>query len=304
MRKIFNIALISALAFGLIACKESGKSVGAADNGSISTNEIQSSTTYSYDFTYNNCKTGRQTFDSAEKLCTGLQNNTLNNNCALSFRENYFNNNCQGTFKPFSEKQKGEIFSDTLNLFDIKRMSVGSSTIDVLKTSPNGVSKTISTLSIFSCIGSINDGAHNRNNGFTLLKNSKAIINRDLNYRFRDGTSASDLKPQVAFLCDQDENNEQEMDTIEGIDYAERHLQTGHAIMEIVITSPAGIYPIQSELTYISCSENAYDAAFSGVNGVGLLKGSKLVVKRDRDYVFGDGSRPTSSAEVSVITCE
>lgn len=54
---------------------------------------------FSYDFTENGCKTGKQEFDSKEAMCSALQSDSRNNSCALGMRENKFRQDgCSGTF--------------------------------------------------------------------------------------------------------------------------------------------------------------------------------------------------------------
>jgi len=55
----------------------------------------------SYELTENGCATGKHSFSSTSDLCAALQNNSLNNNCAYSLREEEFNSRCPGqTFNP------------------------------------------------------------------------------------------------------------------------------------------------------------------------------------------------------------
>jgi hypothetical protein len=45
------------------------------------------------------CDTGDHTFPSLVAYCAGLQSDSLNNNCALSARQNEFGKECTGTFQ-------------------------------------------------------------------------------------------------------------------------------------------------------------------------------------------------------------
>jgi hypothetical protein len=55
-----------------------------------------------YELSENGCSTGRHSFNSFADLCVGLQNNTINNDCALNLRADHFRRNCSGqTFSPF-----------------------------------------------------------------------------------------------------------------------------------------------------------------------------------------------------------
>lgn len=207
--------------------------------------------------------------------------------------------------KKSTEKQIVLESSVTPKSFDLKKLKAGMVTMDVLKTSPNGVTPTKSALSIFSCMNSVNDNDRDTYNGFILLSNSRAVINRDLNYQFKDGSSTAQLNPHVIFDCDsKSSSNEQDNNNDNEQDFNIKELERGHAMMVPTIVSPKGYYPVQSELLFISCSENVFDAAFSGVNGVGLIIGSRLLVNRDMDYQFGDGSRASGDNSILIISCK
>lgn len=55
---------------------------------------------YTYQFSYNDCDTERQTFSSKKEMCQGLKSQSLNNYCAVSMREEYFAvQKCPGIFE-------------------------------------------------------------------------------------------------------------------------------------------------------------------------------------------------------------
>ena len=53
---------------------------------------------FTYSYEVNGCKTGEHSFKTKEEYCKALQDNALNNNCALSTRQSTFKNECSGTF--------------------------------------------------------------------------------------------------------------------------------------------------------------------------------------------------------------
>ncbi len=55
---------------------------------------------YTYELNINDCPTGSHSFSNLTDYCAALQNNTLNNNCALSERSNLFAEKCPGGFSP------------------------------------------------------------------------------------------------------------------------------------------------------------------------------------------------------------
>lgn len=91
--KPWKPAALSLVCLAFTACSESDDSVP------ISSGVNQALT---YDLSENGCSTGRHTFPSFPEMCVGLQNNTLNNDCALNLRAEHFRRNCQGqNFSPF-----------------------------------------------------------------------------------------------------------------------------------------------------------------------------------------------------------
>lgn len=49
-----------------------------------------------YEFSYNNCATGRHEFPSQQAYCDGLKNDSLNNFCAINLRYDDFKAKCAG----------------------------------------------------------------------------------------------------------------------------------------------------------------------------------------------------------------
>lgn len=84
---------LACLSIALTACNSS-------DDNVVASGGVNQALTY--ELSENGCSTGRHTFPSFPELCVGLQNNTLNNDCALNMRAEHFRRNCQGqTFSPF-----------------------------------------------------------------------------------------------------------------------------------------------------------------------------------------------------------
>jgi hypothetical protein len=55
---------------------------------------------FKYSFSEGICETGEHSFSTNAGMCSGLQNNSLNNGCAQAQRQNYFYANCSGSFVP------------------------------------------------------------------------------------------------------------------------------------------------------------------------------------------------------------
>lgn len=104
---VILLSIISLLA----SCGKNNKTFKKSDKlpspvTDIPTNTIDNNDEYlfsrTYEFSYNGCHTGKHSFNAntlselKNKLCPALQNNTLNNNCAFSIRQEYFIENCYG----------------------------------------------------------------------------------------------------------------------------------------------------------------------------------------------------------------
>ncbi len=82
---ILRICLLLAVLFTL------GCGSGAEEN--------HVSSTYQYEFSLNECKTGTHVFNSVQEECDGLRDEKLNQGCARSFREDHFKAlHCVGEF--------------------------------------------------------------------------------------------------------------------------------------------------------------------------------------------------------------
>jgi hypothetical protein len=67
-----------------------------SSNGGSPDNVTTSSEAFSYSFEYNGCKTEHHEFHSVGELCSGLQNEGLNNGCAGGMRAQMFADRCPG----------------------------------------------------------------------------------------------------------------------------------------------------------------------------------------------------------------
>jgi hypothetical protein len=83
-----------------------------------------------------------------------------------------------------------------------------------------------------------------------------------------------------------------------------RELEVGKAAMDVFIDGPRGANSQRSGvLAFVSCDENPIRGAYSGVNGITVLPGSRVALKRDRSYQFGDGSNASDITPNSAYTC-
>lgn len=85
---------------------------GVAGSG----DKVFSSESLSYDFTYNNCATGKHEFGSHDELCAGLKNEELNHSCAYDMREKFFKDQgCSGSFGSSSSSKPNAVPSEPMS---------------------------------------------------------------------------------------------------------------------------------------------------------------------------------------------
>ena len=84
--------ILLSLLLGLSGCDVSVK---AGDRELVNTGGQNKKESFEYDFTQNNCPTGKKSFSSRDAMCDALKNDDANNFCARELRYEYFKTNCQ-----------------------------------------------------------------------------------------------------------------------------------------------------------------------------------------------------------------
>lgn len=299
MKGSANLLLIALLATGLSACSKKGSNHTATQIKTVETlktvekETVKIISTFNYTLVDDNgCSTGTQVFTSIEEMCKGLQNNTLNNNCSLELREDFFKKNCSNAeFKPFDDESQlvADNFSSVL---EQKKMKNGDISVELIKVTPLGTAKK-SVKSTFSCANTLED-ALNLENGFIFLNGSKAIINRD--------QSVTERKyPQAIFECT-DSSIEQSSELLDEKLVKKVSVGVGHATAEYVVFEGERPEVLHSELSYISCSETKAEIMNSLTNGLNLVKGSRVIVRRDITAAEKSGIK--DKQEFTLVTCE
>ncbi len=294
MKGMSGVFFVVLIATSLSACSKS-KNNATQDNQTIreiQVERIQIISTVTYALDDNGCSTGSQVFTSIEEMCSGLQNNTLNNKCALELREDHFKKNCAGKeFKAFDDKTN-TIEITFKEIVEQKKMRNGDIIVDTLKVTPMGTAKKARSIS-FACAKSIEEGMKFES-GFILLNGTKALINRD--------QTTSSRKFAHALLECADAENELLKEEINQSNIKIRNVKTGDALAESVIIDGYAPAATRSELTYISCSETKEQAKAILTNGVNLVRGSRLMMKRDVSADLDNGIRHPQ--EYTIVICE
>lgn len=285
--KVIFLALVMIAAS---ACSKKSSHSNTNTVQTLQTEKLKVVESYSYTLESNGCSTETQVFSTLEEMCKGLQNNTLNNNCALELREDFFAKNCgSAEFVAFEDETKSNDKNYSA-VVEQKKLKNGDIVVDFIKTTPIGTAKKASYVP-FSCSTSIAD-AMELENGFTLLNGSKMLINRDQ-------SKVARKYPQAIIECS-DASAEQTSEVIDESVVKLVTVQTGHAVVEYATLSSEG--NARNELTYISCSESKSEIMSSLTNGVNLLKGSKVLVRRDVSKDLAKGMKHPH--EFSLVSCE
>lgn len=99
------VILLTQFVLCLCSCTKSSGNQNETNNGQGGSGGGNKTESFSYDLTYNDCKTEKHTFSSKQEMCDGLKDESLNKGCAQQLREDYFKLNCPGQeFKPQPQK--------------------------------------------------------------------------------------------------------------------------------------------------------------------------------------------------------
>ena len=83
--------MLLSLLLGLSGCDVSVK---AGDRELVNTGNQNKKESFEYDFTQNDCATGKKSFSSRDALCDALKDDAANGFCAREMRYEYFKTNC------------------------------------------------------------------------------------------------------------------------------------------------------------------------------------------------------------------
>lgn len=299
--KILQSVLMSTLVLSMFSCgKSKTENASAAKSEVTQTTEFHTESELTYSFSLNTCSTGSQSADSIEKFCSNLQNNTLNSDCAESNRKLLFASKCKGSFTPFKIEDGKPVAITKSTVIQTRQMKANDVILDVLKLSPESATSLTSSLTTFSCLNSSNDNIE-ISNGFILLKNSKLLMSRDLDYIFANGKNTSKMDPFVIFSC---EENSKKITFPFSRNTAKKKLELGQSTKIPMILSSSGSSEFESELVLITCAEDAVAATKTGLNGITLLKGSKLLVKKDHEMKYIEQDIDGIKKDNIVVSCE
>lgn len=287
IKTILVLIAVAAVAYG---CKGSSQS-NSTSKKSASINELNTAVSSSYEFSNTQCSTGKQAFDSVAKYCTGLQNNTLNKSCAQQSRESLFSKNCLGqTFKSFNEI--------TLSgPYELKKLRNGIVIKDILKTTAESKEKQKSAMADFSCEKTLAAATSSQEDGFIILSGSKVLINRDLNFPQEGSPLASNSKPQALITC------ADQADELEKVGFFAKKLKPNSDTKAYVTVAANGKNETEFEVITISCFADVESAAASKLNGLAMIKGSKVVIRSEARFNRNVDSNSSSFDLHRVITC-
>lgn len=296
MKSTTNLLILALVASGVVACSKKGSHTTEFRTietlKTIEKENVKLISTFTYTLEDNGCSTGTQVFSTIEDMCKGLQNNTLNNNCALEVREDFFKKNCTGTEFVAFDDQSLSAESSFSEVLEPKKMKNGDISAELIKVTPIGKSKK-SVMASFACAASLED-AQRLENGFIFLNGSRAIINRDQSLNSRK-------YPQAVFEC-VDANAEQSNEVLNEALIKTVTVKPGHATAEYVVISGERPEVTKSELSYISCSDSKTEIMNSLTNGLNLIKGTRLLVRRDLNALQSNGIN--EGQEFALITCD
>lgn len=163
-------------------------------------------------------------------------------------------------------------------------------------TSPNSAETIKAALTTVSCNQTPDDAISSSNRGFMLLPGSDLVIVSD-----QGDVSDKKIDPSVSVAhC---ESKTPLKDIAPSNQMQQLNLNIGEDTQDVVITSPANAKTAESSVLTVSCTKDPATTVQSGVNGVILVPGSKIILARDLNYKFADGSTSTGTPYV-LVSCE
>ena len=206
------------------------------------------------------------------------------------------------------------------NNITIKRLRLGSSTMDVFNANPKRANRASQkgSLTLAFCGPRLTDRNLSDLEGvaypIVITGNSQVLIQRDTTYKFGDGTNASSVPPYVLMTCEQgkvseNKNNDVLSSTVAAANIQVKNLSLGSSTMEVLDPNPkgAGNSSQPGVLTLVSCGPRITDVNLEEMNDteypIMLTEGSQLALRRDTSYQFGDGTNASSATPQVIITC-
>lgn len=299
MKKVFSILIVSALALGLSSCRSkssnTNQSLDSKDQSDSSVSSLTETVEYTYEFNINGCYT-KQTFTSLQGLCNGLEDNVLNNFCALGEREREFYRHCKGDrFKPFTiQNTTKKADSVSSNFIDFVNLKNDESKSDLMMMTDSR--RSVNEVS-FSCME--DDRAENAlSNGIILLNNSQVSF-----YRGMSGgliflqDNKGQFKSSVLMNCKY-EQGEVEADVFSETDIVKEQLRVGEKLsVKMMVLSKTKRKEVAESL-HIYCTDKITPEKMKTTEGLLIASGSRILLKRDVD------SSQYDNRENMLISCE
>lgn len=289
MNKLLNTMILTTMILTVVACKSEKSTVivdGANKDDSAlggDSDNLVTTSSFSYNFTYNGCETKKQIFTSKNEMCLGLQDDSRNNGCAKKLRENYFNQMCSGTYTPFSTSLSDEPdYAPEVKIMETPNLSRNQKFNDTLELLVDN--KQVVARSTFRC-ATIADLKTWNIEGLTMLGDSKVLYIKDSKH------SNEAFKAAVAAECFTGENIE-ESDLIDA-DLAIHKVEVSDSREEqLYMGNDDGA---KLETLNIKCVEDSNELLIN-VKGIVITKGSKIF--------FKEGYLNSNMRKSTVISCE
>lgn len=156
---------------------------------------------FKYEFEQNGCNTGKKEFSSKSEMCQGLQQESLNNGCALELRKDYFKQMCDN--QNFASSEVGGESSQSYDVIVgerlVRTLKEGDSTLVLYLNPLNESAKTMvfcgkDSSSAKEFLKDFNMG------GIFLSKGARIVLKNDVNNTFRDGTNLKGKFIQIKCL--------------------------------------------------------------------------------------------------------
>ena len=258
---------------------------------------------YVYLLSEKGCSTQRQEFKNLEEMCLGLQNEKLNSFCAFEQRKNFFAKTCpEKVFTPdwgVGEKEQ----APTIEVSQLQGDAVENPSSKAAVT--NAVTNTVTNKVQLAPKGPAPEFAKIQSAcagpqilqevqqakfpfaGFLMLAGGTLLVKTDDNsYQALKCTSQVSSDEALSVFTN----------TLEV-----KNLSIGGLALEVVWIQ-AGKQK-KTDWLMISCTDSVGDWMQKGRAGLVLTAGSKVLLKRDLEYRFSDGSDQSNEKPWVLISC-
>lgn len=246
---------------------------------------------YTYKFDEKGCSTQVQQFKNQEELCLGLQNEKLNSFCAFTQRKNHFASVCPNQEFKADWGVSSEAPSSQVEVNVLSGGAQSTKESSAMQISPNSASPEFARVqSACAAEAKLQELAQPNLKfaGFLMFSGDTVLVKNE-----QDAVQA--------FKCESNTVAEQAVSVLGDAVEIKNLPNKGLAIEMVYVRDEK---KMQSEWLLVSCFDSVSDIIQRGRAGLSMTLGSKVLLKRNLDYRFSDGSDQKNEKPFVLIQCQ